>query len=383
MLISLKCYPTLWIYDPFLLIYCSRSPIYVYVYWLKRNDCDDFCERTPLTKVWRMSHGQLCDAAEIDIFWWPPHSTSRISAKSTRVGKGVNARWNHLPCNNRFCFLFSVYLKCAMYSFIKFLWYCMSELNARDSIASHFVELRISTKTSLLTLSTWFTKNKKSPRIPIVSARQARDSHQLPSESDEWFWSKAFMVKRCIGGHSQFGKWFSFIVIVIHLTVYHWNALNWLLLKLLVVGLIKLPKPDSDWWLLPMNWFDAPKLLLILLKLLLATFVLICAADVCGGIVGDCIGNVDGCVFTGLCSFSWFIDNDGPDDFDFGDSKLSKSILIGPAFDQVWPTIFSVVGFDWPLLSFWFSDIGCNSVLVGCSILADLTKTSNKQNEIH
>lgn len=125
----------------------------------------------------------------------------------------------------------------------------------------------------------------------------------------------------------------------------------------------------------------APKLLLILLKLLLAKFVLICAAVACDGLVG-CIGNAVGWVFTGLCNFSWFIDNDGPDDFDFGESKLSKSILIGPAFDQVWPTIFKVVGFDWLLISVEFVDIGCNKVvLVGSNILAIWSTRKEKQNK--
>lgn len=167
----------------------------------------------------------------------------------------------------------------------------------------------------------------------------------------------------------------------IYLTLYHWNALNWLL-KLLVVGLIvfdsKLPKPDSDWF--PVNWFVAcvgfnawePKLLLtLLLKLLFARFVLICAADVGDVIVVGWIGNAADWVFTGLCDFSWFIDNDGPIDFDFVESKLSKSIFMGPAFDQVWPTIFNVVGFVWLLISVVLVDIGCNKVVfVGCSMSA-------------
>lgn len=111
-------------------------------------------------------------------------------------------------------------------------------------------------------------------------------------------------------------------------------------------------------------------MLLTLFKLLLAKFVLICAADV-GDVIVGWIVNAASCVFTGLCNFNWFIDNVGPDDFDFVESKLSKSILMGPAFDQVGPTIFNVVGFDWPSLSFKLVDIGCNKVVfVGCSILA-------------
>lgn len=153
----------------------------------------------------------------------------------------------------------------------------------------------------------------------------------------------------------------------------------------------KLPKPVNDWF--PVNWFVAcigfitcvvPILLFTLFKLLLAKFVLICAADV-GDVIVGWIGNAAAavavaCVFTGLCNFNWFIDNVGPDDFDFVESKLSKSILMGPAFDQVGPTILNVVGFDWPLLSFRLVDIACNKVVfVGCNILAEYWKEENRK----
>lgn len=162
----------------------------------------------------------------------------------------------------------------------------------------------------------------------------------------------------------------------IYWTLYHWNALNWLLkllVVLLAVGLIRLPKPVNGWFVVGTPC-GVPKLLLLtlLLKLLLAKFVVICDAIVVG---------LDCGAFTGLCAFNWFMDNDGPIDFDFDVSKLSKSMLMPPAFDHVWPTISNVVGFVCVLLSFALVDVGCKTlVFVGSRMSAEKIQKKKKEN---
>lgn len=99
---------------------------------------------------------------------------------------------------------------------------------------------------------------------------------------------------------------------------------------------------------------------LLLFKLLL--LLLICNDDGCER------GGIDGAaVFVGLCIFNWFIDSDGPDDFDLPDIKFSKSI---PTFDHVGPTI-GAGELSGCLLSFTLvEDCGRRMLFVGCRISA-------------
>lgn len=180
--------------------------------------------------------------------------------------------------------------------------------------------------------------------------------------------------------------------------MYHWNALNWLF-KLFAFGLtvaIRLPKNGCCCWLLAgctfpdskfgcccdveLNKF-APKLLFKLLKLLLTALLLICNDGCDGGGGGDDnIGGTGGCCcLTGLCNFSWFIDNDAPDDLDLVDIKLSKSIL-SAVFDHVWPTSANVVGFDSIAFSSSTLDCGVSMLLVGCNILPVENREKRKTN---
>lgn len=160
------------------------------------------------------------------------------------------------------------------------------------------------------------------------------------------------------------------------MTIYHWKALNWLLLVGFIVG-IKFPKNGGccvccTFGMFPKNWFCWVELSIEpAMKLLFAWLLLICNED--GG--DDNIGWIVGCaVFVGLCNFSWFIDSDGPLFFDFVDNKLSKSIFMWPAFDHVWPIIVVVEALsDWVLSGVW-RFCGCNILLDGWRIFAAMEK---------
>lgn len=151
------------------------------------------------------------------------------------------------------------------------------------------------------------------------------------------------------------------------LAIYHWNALNWL---------FKLLEFELAIWLLPNRWpcgwtfgmlfeycvfwvglMTPPNKLLLRLLLLL---LLICKEDG----VGD--------VLTGLCNFNWFMESDGPLDFDLPDIKLSKSMFIAPELDHVWPTTIAVA-FCW-LHSDVIVDCGWSKLLVGKSMLAKIKR---------
>lgn len=86
---------------------------------------------------------------------------------------------------------------------------------------------------------------------------------------------------------------------------------------------------------------------------------------------------------TGLCIFNWFIVGAGPEFFDLPDNKLSKSILMGPAFFHVEPRGTNGCDFDvllsvLALLIVW----GCRRLLDGFKMLSAKRGKNRNTNEI-